>query len=172
MKKLLIALGVAFSMAAIANAAAVTWRFQASNAYTYDGSSSALAMADDIVVSLYALDANGNAVSDFSYSETITPSFGKLTSSTFTTEALSGFKEGESYTFYLSYVVNGWEFTLPEDGYVTATATTATTGTLIDFKNISAYSKEANNWTPAPEPTSGLLLLLGMAGLALRRKKA
>lgn len=28
------------------------------------------------------------------------------------------------------------------------------------------------NWTATPEPTSGLLMLLGMAGLALRRKHA
>ena len=30
----------------------------------------------------------------------------------------------------------------------------------------------ANGWAVAPEPTSGLLLLLGMAGLALKRKRA
>ena len=29
-----------------------------------------------------------------------------------------------------------------------------------------------NNWTAVPEPTSGLLMLLGMAGLALRRRRA
>ena len=29
-----------------------------------------------------------------------------------------------------------------------------------------------NNFVVAPEPTSGLLLLLGMAGLALKRKRA
>ncbi|MBQ6341074.1 MAG: PEP-CTERM sorting domain-containing protein [Kiritimatiellae bacterium] len=28
------------------------------------------------------------------------------------------------------------------------------------------------NFTAVPEPTSGLLLLLGMAGLALKRKRA
>ena len=35
-------------------------------------------------------------------------------------------------------------------------------------------SKVAGNWTAVavPEPTSGLLLLLGMAGLALKRKRA
>ena len=27
-------------------------------------------------------------------------------------------------------------------------------------------------WTAVPEPTSGLLMLLGMAGLALKRKRA
>ena len=30
----------------------------------------------------------------------------------------------------------------------------------------------AGSWTAVPEPTSGLLLLLGMAGLALKRKRA
>ena len=31
---------------------------------------------------------------------------------------------------------------------------------------------DAGTWTAAPEPTSGLLLLLGVAGLALKRKRA
>lgn len=32
-------------------------------------------------------------------------------------------------------------------------------------------TQTASNWVAVPEPTSGLLLLLGMAGLALRRKQ-
>ena len=35
-----------------------------------------------------------------------------------------------------------------------------------------ASSGTAMGWTAVPEPTSGLLLLLGMAGLALKRKRA
>ena len=31
---------------------------------------------------------------------------------------------------------------------------------------------DAGTWTAVPEPTSGLLLLLGVAGLALKRKRA
>ena len=44
------------------------------------------------------------------------------------------------------------------------------------FKNDGAYTDEgfmvANTPVAVPEPTSGLLLLLGVAGLALRRKRA
>lgn len=45
------------------------------------------------------------------------------------------------------------------------------------FNNLGtvATAGGATSWTstaPVPEPTSGLLLLLGMAGLALRRKRA
>ena len=42
------------------------------------------------------------------------------------------------------------------------------------FGSQSTNSKNAANWSAvaAPEPTSGILLLLGMAGLALKRKRA
>ena len=33
-------------------------------------------------------------------------------------------------------------------------------------------TKDAGDWVAAPEPTSGLLLLIGVAGLALRRRRA
>lgn len=57
--------------------------------------------------------------------------------------------------------------TLTEASALTKTYTPAATG-----------SATASNWKavgssgPVPEPTSGLLLVLGMAGLALRRKRA
>ena len=40
--------------------------------------------------------------------------------------------------------------------------------------NVSSLAGNASNWQTygAPEPTSGLLLLLGVAGLALKRKRA
>ena len=42
------------------------------------------------------------------------------------------------------------------------------------FASQATNSKKAENWgsVAAPEPTSGILLLLGMAGLALKRKRA
>ena len=40
--------------------------------------------------------------------------------------------------------------------------------------NQSAYLNDASNWKAygVPEPTSGLLMLVGLAGLALRRRRA
>ena len=47
----------------------------------------------------------------------------------------------------------------------------ATTKILRDADGTTAYGS-AGWYSAAPEPTSGLLLLLGMAGLALKRKRA
>ena len=38
--------------------------------------------------------------------------------------------------------------------------------------NLAANKFYNSTWTAVPEPTSGLLMLLGMAGLALRRRRA
>lgn len=38
--------------------------------------------------------------------------------------------------------------------------------------NLTMLASSQANWTAVPEPTSGLLMLLGMASLALRRRRA
>ena len=48
----------------------------------------------------------------------------------------------------------------------------ATQSQTIAFGNMASQTQNASNWAAVPEPTSGLLLLLGMAGLALKRKRA
>ena len=40
------------------------------------------------------------------------------------------------------------------------------------FGNLASASQATGAWQAIPEPTSGLMILLGMAGLALRRKQA
>ena len=56
-------------------------------------------------------------------------------------------------------------------GQVDYSIATATSKILRDKVGTTAYSN-AGWYSAAPEPTSGLLLLLGMAGLALKRKRA
>ena len=66
------------------------------------------------------------------------------------------------------------------DMYIATTATIA--GSLIDnavntynVASIGSTAGSTSGWTAAgaiPEPTSGLLMLVGLAGLALRRKRA
>ena len=62
-------------------------------------------------------------------------------------------------------------------GTSTLSKTVAATTAQVVFAsgNVSSTLSNASNWKSygaVPEPTSGLLMLLGMAGLALRRKRA
>ncbi len=59
-----------------------------------------------------------------------------------------------------------------KNGTIPSTGADAT----LSFGNMAATSGTANKWmnstwTPVPEPTSGLLLLIGMGALSLRRKQ-
>ena len=78
-----------------------------------------------------------------------------------------------SQTFY-AILVNGDQYAITH----TVAATMKTIGdTVVAFKELSledgtftmAWNKMG---TDVPEPTSGLLMLVGLAGLALRRKRA
>ena len=56
----------------------------------------------------------------------------------------------------------------------TVTFSSATGTKALAFGSQASITQAAGGWTSTsvPEPTSGLLMLLGMAGLALRRKRA
>ena len=148
MKKLTI-MFVVIALSCAVNAASFLWK--AGNIYASNGTSKYSG-----AVTLYA-----TGVSDAIY--TATASAGAVNVE-FTTDKLSG---GNSYDFYFVFEDNGKAFT--SSSKTVAAQATATAS--IQFGNMATATQNASNWAPVPEPTSALLMVLGIAGLALKRKR-
>jgi len=153
MKKLLVLAAVIVASVA-ANAASFKWT--AANIYGSDGASKWTG-----TVNLYAVISGVDTLVDTATASSV----GTVANKSFSSDALVG---GNSYDFY--FVV--------EDGAKTFTSASvaalaqATSTSNINFGNMQSATQNASNWVAVPEPTSGLLMLLGMAGLALRRRRA
>ena len=189
MKKLIIALATVV-IGVAANAASFNW--QATSGRLYDGSgnsgsdyyiksgtayllfTSALTQSD--LVTAFAADAAtaASSVSGKSVSSGTITSGARVELTEFTADVTS------DQTAYF-VVFNGDKMFISE----TTGAAYAAVGTSdVSFGSLTASSKltldassgySTAGWYQAaavPEPTSGLLMLLGMAGLALRRKRA
>ena len=98
---------------------------------------------------------------------TVTPSLATYNKYAFTVN--DGLTAEVDYNFY--YVLTDSNGTLKSavKSNITALGTGSQT---IGFGNQATYTGNSGNWQAVPEPTSGLLLLLGVAGLALKRKRA
>jgi len=184
MKKLIVALA-AVTVGIVANAASVTWGAQ--KGYLYDGNGDSAAKittgtaylvlasySQDDLVSAFAA-ANGDAATTLASITTLgTGAIGSNAriDGTGTTSAT------DSITAYF-VVFND------DKMYISGTATSEYDGLAqsheIAFASMTTSSKltlqasdgySAAGWYAVPEPTSGLLMLLGMAGLALRRRRA
>lgn len=86
----------------------------------------------------------------------------------------SGFVAGDSLTLY-AVIFDAGDYASAENYAATASdkaiSFTSSTGAKpASWASFSATSGQG--WTAVPEPTSGILMLLGMAGLALRRRRA
>ena len=174
MKKLLIAAIVGIS-AVIANAAFAEW--SAAELYGYDTGSYAPSS-----YLIYAFDTSAlnrdNAITQFSVADFTNLSLGFAADDYDSGEAvgtITGYANGAAVNAYL-VIFNSDDTATATQMYVSAVETSS-----IGAAGQSAYpsfdlssTASAGNWTAVavPEPTSGLLLLLGMAGLALKRKRA
>ena len=160
MKKIMLALAVAV-LAVAANAASFKWT--AANIYGADGAK----YAGEVTLMAYAV--GGTAADAFAVT-TFTPTTAGSVNTTFNNDSLVG---GTSYNFFFTatQTVDGKDYVFTSAEKTVAAQATSTPG--IGFGNMATATQAAGAWAAAdvPEPTSGLLLLLGVAGLALRRKQ-
>lgn len=92
------------------------------------------------------------------------------------TGAVGAITSGTQFVYESKYWVEGTvTLTKGSDTWTMAIAPTQFTQTKANGNfNMNLSASLPTSWTPeaVPEPTSGILLVLGMAGLALKRKRA
>ena len=200
MKKLIIA-AAAVGIAAIANAATVSWGITGvtkdstalTSGHTYMFFTTTAAAAQTQIAAITALAGKGaaaltTAMADAAWNDTkkatAAGTFSIGTSAamggyTLPTNADLGLTGGETYYAYA--VIFDSETITDESSYIVAQGAGTTTGFKTNGdssslnKNFLLGSQSGATWyatSSVPEPTSGLLLLLGVAGLALRRRRA
>ena len=186
MKKLIIA-AFAVACAAVVQAATVNW--QSGALYTAAGatggwSSTLVNNASALVtVSVYLVDADTYATVSakdqagiYEWASTQTATYTGQNKNANTGALIGAVSVSDANlaasTTYYSILTAEYTDATYGDMYMAAaaTATTPASGTK-SVANIFGGTAGVRDWQPVPEPTSGLLMLLGFAGLALRRKQ-
>lgn len=184
MKKIMVAVAIAV-MATFAEAAAVDWTANgvvdpvataaAGKNTPANGWVGYVVMAADLASVTADLDAGNTATL---LSSAVGPVKNTTNKGAYAAGVASGDVAAGSQTFYL--VVLNAESASAATSYFTSAAANATVDasldTVITFGSQATVSKDSSSWKSVggsvPEPTSGLLILLGVAGLALKRKLA
>ena len=195
MKKIMIALAAA-AFAAVSHAATVSWTINgvaedsvaltSGHVYMFFATSEANAISESAALidlagsgSAVFTTAMGSAVWDDTKKATAAGNFSMGTSAalggyTLPTNAALGL-DGNT-TYYAYAVIFDTETISDSSNYIVTNykaVTTAGDSSSLN-KSIAIGSQASATWyaVNVPEPTSGLLMLLGMAGLALRRRRA
>jgi len=179
MKKLMLVAAIV-SVAVIANAAAVDWTASSvldPVATAANGKNTAgvgwlgyMIMEADYAAVKADLDAGSTSKLIEKHVGAIktTDSKGKFADAAATGNVASG-----TQSFYL--VVLNSSDAATATGYVMSSKVTETVDasldTAISFSSMASVTKNASSWSAVPEPTSAILMVLGIAGLALKRKR-
>lgn len=170
MKKVII--GVAMIvMAVTGNAASFKWT--AGNIYGSDGTTK---FNGTVAIMAYTTDIGSAVKVADAYSVAgVLKSDAAGTATGFTYD-WQGATVDTSYNFYLVFEDGGKTFdsSVSDPAKVLSAVAQATSTPTVAFGSMAAATQSSNNWQggSVPEPTTGLLVLLGMAGLALKRKVA
>ena len=183
MKKLLIAMAIV-ATAAFANAAAISWK-TSTTGKLYEAGTSTLVTG----VTAYLFDSTALSQSEILnkfVGGTDISTWGAVSSAAVSAGAIPGTTVdgyttgGQTLDAYLAVVLDDSIYvseiktmTVPATGTSTTQFVLKTSSQAAALDISGGYSTAGWYQTAAvPEPTSGLLLLLGMAGLALKRKHA
>lgn len=191
MKKLMIMLA-AVAMAVGANAAAVSW--EANKGYLYEsGTTVKITSGDAYLMFVTASYTQSDLVNAFNAAggDSVATIAAMTASGAMATGAgtigANARIAGASSTYAMTGDMNAYFVVFNGDNmYISGTKAAAydivTDKTSIAFDAMSTSSKAAAldatkgytgaGWYAVPEPTSGLLMLVGLAGLALRRRRA
>ena len=156
MKKLVIIAMAAFGLLT-ANAAAVDWQLTCGNMKDHLGNA---------FTGKYELYATGGDLASDLLVLTVPSATATFNKYAFT--SAGDMTVGTDYDFY--YVITDNDNYSFKSAVISGYQAVSVGATTITFGNQATATTEGT-WTAAPEPTSAMLLLIGMAGLALKRKR-
>ena len=189
MKKLMIAAAIVCA-AAFAQAATVLWNsgtvYVASDAAgttsTSDKANTSTRLVTGYVYKLTAADYLAALEMDTAtlyntYYSKVTPTTTKTSAGNGAINPTAVTYDDNSTAYALVLYIDTLNSNLPDgkDAFVKAALASTDVGTTqATVQNLITEKVKSTTWTavPVPEPTSGLLLLLGVAGMALRRRRA
>ena len=188
MKKLIMGLA-AIALAGSLHAATAAWGMSNDGAKTYANATVYMVLSTDYSAAIAALDAGGaniaTTMAGYNINDTVHKKLsGKGAGAGYYDSATSG----QSYNWILvmsngADIADGMQYystpaisyaTMDTAGAIATGAATPTDFVLVDgtTNRFTGTSGTIGSSSTVPEPTSGLLMLLGIAGLALRRRRA